>query len=278
MAAQTAQNPIALFDSGAGGLSILREVRRLLPGERLIYLADQAHVPYGDRPLEEIRTFAQGVVHFFLERHAKAIVIACNAASAASLHYLRGHFPNIPFVGMEPAIKPAAEQTRNGIIGVITTRATYQGLLFASVIDRFAADVEVVTQVCPDFVKLVERGQVDTPEVHRAAENYLRPLLAAGIDHLVLGCTHFPFLVPVLATVAGSQVTIVDPSPAVAKQIGRVTAKSRNPNRRIGETAFFTSGNPIAFRALAEGLLGEIISPDHVHGVRWEGKRLVLAT
>jgi len=274
---QAAEYPIALFDSGVGGLSVLREVRRQLPGENLIYFADQAHVPYGPRPVEEIRTFARGVVHFFLEHSAKAIVIACNAASAASLHCLRGLFPDVPFVGMEPAVKPAAEQTQNGVIGVITTKATYQGELFASVLDRFAANTNVVTQVCPDLVTLVESGELDTPAVYRAAEAYLRPLLAAGIDHLVLGCTHFPFLAPVLAALVGPQVTIIDPSSAVARQVGRVTKKMRNPSVQMGEVTYFTSGDPAAFRALAERLLGEPISPQYVHRVLWENEHVMLA-
>jgi glutamate racemase len=272
------QTPIALFDSGVGGLSVLREVRRQLPTEHLIYFADQAHVPYGPRTLEEIRIFARGATHFFLEHRAKAIVIACNAASAASLHFLRELFPEVPFVGMEPAVKPAAEHTSKGIIGVITTKATYQGELFASVIDRFAAGVEVITQVCPDFVTFVEEGQIDTPAVYRAAEAYLRPLLATGIDQLVIGCTHFPFLTPVLEEVAGPHVTIIDPSPAVARQTGRVTAHIRNSSQEMGTTTFFTSGDPEMFRALAERLLGESIPPARVQGVRWKDERIIPAS
>src|SRR5687767_6119717 len=127
-----------MLDSGVGGLSTLREMRRQLPNEDVLYFADQGHVPYGPRPLEEIRRFVAGITRFFLDQQAKAIVIACNAASAASLHYARQTFPQIPFIGMEPAVKPAAEQTKTGVVGVITTQATYQGELFASVIDRFA--------------------------------------------------------------------------------------------------------------------------------------------
>jgi glutamate racemase len=272
---QEARHPIALFDSGVGGLSILRQVRRRLPGEHLIYFADQAHVPYGPRPLEEIRAFTEGITHFFLEHHAKAIVIACNAASAASLHYLRERFPDVPFVGMEPAIKPAAEQTYNGVIGVITTKATYQGELFASVVDRFAPGLNVVTQVCPDLVTLVEEGQLDTPEVYHAVESYLRPLLDSGIDQLVLGCTHFPFLAPVLAEIAGPRVTIVDPSPAIARQAGRVTAHLRNISGDVGTTRFYTSGDPVIFHTLAERLLDHPIPLADVQSVRWEGNQIV---
>lgn len=268
--------PIALMDSGIGGLSILREVRHLLPNEHLLYFADQAHVPYGPRPLEEIRAFTRGIVRFFLAHDAKTIVVACNAASAASLHHLREHFPETPFVGMEPAVKPAAEQTRNGVVGVITTKATYQGELFASVIDRFAADVKIVAQVCPDLVRLVEQGEIDTPEVYQTVERYLHPLLEAAIDQLVLGCTHFPFLKSVLEEVAGPHVAIVDPSPAVARQTERVIVSCRNAQGEKGTTTFFTSGAPSTFRALAEQLLGESISSKHVWGVRWDGEDVTL--
>ena len=147
---------VAVFDSGVGGLSVLREVRRQLPNEDVLYFADQGHVPYGPRSKQEIQRFVRGITHFFLEHDAKVIVVACNTASAASLHDLRAAFPQIPFVGMEPAVKPAAQNTQAGVIGVIMTWTTYQGELFASVVDRFADGVEVVSQICPDFVTLVE--------------------------------------------------------------------------------------------------------------------------
>jgi len=268
--------PIAMLDSGVGGLSILREVRRRLPNEDVLYFADQGHVPYGPRPLEEIRGFVEAITRFFLDRDAKVIVVACNAASAASLHYLRATFPGVPFVGMEPAVKPAAENSENGVIGVITTKATYQGALFASVIDRFASNVRVVTQVCPEFVRLVEAGDLDSAEVREAARAYLAPLLEAGIDQLVLGCTHFPFLTPVLQEIVGPNVDIVDPSPAVARQVGRVIAEQRNDEAHTGTLTFFTSGEPDAFRHLATRLLGEPLQPEQVRAARWQGGEVVV--
>jgi glutamate racemase len=272
------ERPIALFDSGLGGLSILREVHRQFPNENLLYFADQAHVPYGPRPLLEIRAFAEAITRFLLDQRARAIIVACNAASAASLHHLRAIFPGVSFVGMEPAVKPAAESTRNGIIGVITTQATYQGELFASVIGRFAQGVEVVTQVCPEFVTLVEEGQLDTPHVHRVVEGYLRPLMEAGIDQLVLGCTHFPFLVPVLADVVGPGVSIVDPSPAVARQVGRLIANHRNAPEAIGQATHFTSGDPATYRRIAGRLLllGTDLPDESVQAVTWREGRVTL--
>ncbi len=267
--------PIGLLDSGVGGLSVLREIRRLLPHEDLIYFADQGHVPYGPRSVEEIRSFTAAITRFFLAHRAKAVVVACNAASAASLYWLRETFPDVPFVGMEPAVKPAAEKTRSGTIGVITTKATYQGELFASVLNRYATDVNVVTQVCPDFVTLVEQGELDTPAAHRAAEGYLKPLVEAGIDQLVLGCTHFPFLTPVLQQAAGAHVEIVDPAPAVARQVGRVIAGAQNDAQHAGQVAFYTSGDPDAFYRLAARLLAEPVQREQVHGVRWLDGKIV---
>ncbi|MEJ2149579.1 MAG: glutamate racemase, partial [Chloroflexota bacterium] len=267
--------PVALLDSGVGGLSILREVRCQLPNEDVLYFADQAHVPYGPREADEIRRFARGITRFFLAREAKVIVVACNAASAASLYHLRETF-EVPFVGMEPAVKPAAARTNSGVIGVITTEATFQGELFASVVERFAEGLTVVTQVCPDFVTLVEDGQLDTPAVRRAAQAYLGPLVEANVDQLVLGCTHFPFLMPVFADVVGPSVEIVDPGPAVARQVGRVIAESRHSPDHQGEVSYFTSGDPDRFHRLAARLVGEPLGRDQVQGVSWQGEDIVL--
>lgn len=267
--------PIALLDSGVGGLSILREVRRQLPQEDLIYFADQAHVPYGPRSKDELRVITGGIVRFFLAKQAKLIVVACNAASAAALYTLRQTFPDMPFVGMEPAVKPAALNTHTGVIGVITTQATYQGELFASVIDRFAENVEVVTQVCPELVTLVEAGDLDTPAAFAYTERYLAPLLDIGIDQLVLGCTHFPFLADTLQAVAGPDVTIVDPSAAVAKQARRVIAEGLNSPAHSGSVQYYTSGSVEAFRQVAGRLLVEPLPAAAVHAATWHDGELV---
>jgi glutamate racemase len=274
-AIQPDTHPIGLLDSGVGGLSVLREVRKQLPHEDILYFADQGHVPYGPRPIEEIRRFSFEITRFLLDKQAKVIVVACNTASAASLHTLRRDFPSVTFVGMEPAVKPAAEKTGCGVIGVIMTRATFQGELFASLVDRYANDVEVAVQVCPDFVTLVERGELDTPAVEDAARRYLNPLLEAGIDELVLGCTHFPFLTPVLTKVVGPDVEIVDPAPAVARQVGRVIADCRNADDHKGQVSYFTSGDKDAFLSLAPRLLGEPIRPEQVTAVNWQAGRIV---
>jgi len=255
--------PVGIFDSGVGGLSVVREIVAQHPIQPLIYLADQVHAPYGQRDLAEIRRLSEGITRFLLAQGARAIVVACNTASAAALHALRREFPDTPFIGMEPAVKPAVEQTRTGHVGVIATAATFQGELFASLLDRYAGDVAVHTQVCAELVPLVEAGELNTPRARRAVQGYLAPLLAAGIDQLVLGCTHYPFLRSVIEEVVGPGVTIIDPAPAVARQTGRVLAQrgwwdgSAVESGNVSpEQRFYTTGDPLRFRDALANLLG----------------------
>lgn len=251
--------PIGLFDSGVGGLSVLREVRRLLPNEPLIYYADEGHVPYGPRNRDEIRGFAFSIARFLIRQRCKLLVIACNAANAAALHALRTMYPDLPIVGMEPAIKPAVEATRTGVIGVITTQVTYQGELFASVIDRFAQHIRVETQICPDLVLLAERGALDTPDSRAIVAHYLAPLRTAGIDQLVLGCTHFPFLIPQFRDYLGDGVGIIDPAPAVARQVARVLTAHDLSAADASHTPpiYHSSGDPEHLRVLIGQLIGD---------------------
>jgi glutamate racemase len=267
---------IGIFDSGVGGLSVWREVARRFPTENLIYFADQAHVPYGPQPMSQVREYATAITRFLLERGARLIVVACNTASAAALYHLRAAFPQVPFVGMEPAVKPAAENSRNGVIGVIATPATFQGELFASLIERFAGGVQVLTQVCPGLVEAVEAGDLDSPAVEALLRDCLTPLVAAGIDTLVLGCTHYPFLAPVIARVVGPEVNIIDPAPAVARQVGRVLARrgwlaGSVESRRV----FYTSGDLAPFSTLIARLLDES-RPINVRSAGWQAGRLTV--
>jgi glutamate racemase len=268
--------PVGLFDSGVGGLSVHREVRRQLPHENLIYVADQAHVPYGPRPLDEVRRFAEGITRFLLARGAKAIVVACNTASAAALKELRARFPETPFIGMEPAVKPAAEHSRSRTIGVIATPATFQGELFASVVDRFAKDVKVLTQTCPGLVDEIEKGTLDGPSVTRILEPALAPLREAGIDMLVLACTHYPFVVPAIRRILGAAVEIVDPAPSVARQVKRVLQERSLANEAPdpGSEWFATSGERAPLERALASLLG-VQSP--VHSLKWLEEGLVEA-
>jgi len=260
--------PIGVFDSGVGGLSVLSQIRRRLPAEDLIYLADQAHVPYGPRQLEEVRRFSAVISRYLLEQGAKLIVVACNAASAAALHDLRSSFPQAPFVGMEPAVKPAAEFTRSGVVGVLATPATFQGALYASVVERFAQGVRLIQATCPGLVGQIEVGNLLGAETRRILEEALLPMLAEGIDTIVLGCTHYPFVIPLIQEIAGPQVRVVDPAPAVARQVGRVLESRAllNPGNSSGGLRCLTTGDPARLQALLAQLIGERST---VQGLIW---------
>jgi len=276
---------VGVFDSGVGGLSVWREIARQLPQENTVYLADQARVPYGSRRLTEVRELYEGITRFLLDQGAKLIVVACNTASAAALHYLRRAFPNVPFVGMEPAVKPAVERTDNGVVGVIATPATFQGELFASLVERYASDVKVLTQVCPGLVEAVEASRLNTPETQALLRQCLKPLIEAGVDQLVLGCTHYPFLRPAIKRVVEAGVAVIDPAPAVARQARRVLARqglatahpngSGQPRRtRTGHHIFYTSGDAAAFAATFAQLIPSMSADVDVRHVRWHKDRL----
>jgi glutamate racemase len=252
-------SPLGLFDSGVGGLSVLSAVRRELPHEDLVYFADQKYCPYGQRPAAEIRSLSRRVVEFLLAQDCKAIVVACNTASAAALDDLRRSFPQIPFVGMEPAIKPAALNSHTRKIGVLATAGTLQGDLFQRTRAAHAGGVEVLVQYPADWVERVERGEVDSPETEVSVRRVVEPMLEAGVDEIALGCTHYPFLTPVIEKIAGARVTILDPSDAVARQTARVLRERDllNPLERQGRQVFYTSGDPQAFSTVLEKLLGE---------------------
>ena len=252
--------PIGLFDSGLGGLSILKAIHQVLPDEPLIYIADQAHVPYGSRPLEEVRLLAENLTRRLLSFRAKMIVVACNTASAAALHHLRNIFPDIPFVGMEPAVKPAAEHTRSGKVGVLATPATFQGELYSSLLARFAKDVTVYQHTCPGLVAEIEAGHLDSAEIGRILTEALKPMLIQGIDTIVLGCTHYPFVIPVVQSIVGPEVQVINPSPAIARQAVRLmdTLGLRNPDPGPGVIHILTSGDPDPLQRQLPLLLGRL--------------------
>ncbi|OQY28915.1 MAG: glutamate racemase [Anaerolineaceae bacterium 4572_5.1] len=237
-------SPIGIFDSGVGGLSVLRAIRQQMPAENLLYFADQGHVPYGPRTLGEVRAFSESITDFLLEQSAKLIVVACNTASAAALHYLRESFPDMPFVGMEPAVKPAAEHTNSGVVGVLATPATFQGALYASVVERFAKEVTVLQHTCPGLVKQIEHGDLDAPSTRAILEDALRPMLGSGLDTVVLGCTHYPFAIPLIEQIVGENVRVIDPAPAVARQVKRRldALNLRQTEDALGTVQILTSG------------------------------------
>jgi len=260
--------PVGVFDSGVGGLSVLRAMRELMPEEPVIYFGDQGHVPYGPRPMEQVRDFSEAITRFLLEREAKLVVVACNTASAAALHYLRDTFPNVSFVGMEPAVKPAAEYTRSGLVGVLATPATFQGALYASVLERFANGVQILQHTCPGLVGQIEKGNLDGDQTRAILNNALRPMLDQGIDTVVLGCTHYPFVIPLIEQVVGDRVRVIDPAPAVARQIQRLleAQELKQPVGDCAEVQIFTSGEAESLTSLLLKLLGE---NGTVHAVSW---------
>ncbi|MCB0764871.1 MAG: glutamate racemase [Flavobacteriales bacterium] len=242
--------PIGIFDSGIGGLTVTKEIRQALPSERLLYLADLAHMPYGPRTLEEVRRFSFGIAGALLTAGCKLIVVACNTASGAALHQLRERWPEVPFVGMEPAVKPAAEQTRNGVVGVIATKATFQSEVYASVVERFGKEVEVLHQACPGLVQRIEAGETNSAGTERMLRGWLEPMMDRNIDVLVLGCTHYPFVRPLIERIVGPAVRVIDPAPAVARQVARILERDGllAPSSQEGVLTCWTSGPVDAFR------------------------------
>ena len=261
-------SPIGIFDSGVGGISVLRAIREQMPEESVIYLGDQGHIPYGPRSMEQIQHFSEAITRFLLEQDAKIIVVACNAASAAALKSLREKFLDVPFVGMEPAVKPAAEHTQKGKVGVLATPATFQGALYASVVERFANGVELFQDTCPGLVQQIEQGNLNREETRRILEDALHPMLEKNIDTVVLGCTHYPFVIPLIQQIVGQTVRVIDPAPAVAKQTGRLLDAQgmRNKSADKGAIKFYTSSNPDALKSLLPILLGET---GEVEPVKW---------
>jgi len=212
---------IGVFDSGVGGLSVLQHIRAALPDAKLIYVADSGHVPYGDKSPAYIEARALALTRFLIGQGAEAIVIACNTATAAAAHALRIKYNKLPIIAMEPAVKPAAAATRSGVVGVLATVGTLESARFAALLDKHAGDVKIVTQGCPGLVEVVERGDLHSPEARRLVERYTAPLLAAGADTLILGCTHYPFLAPLIREVVGEKITLVDTGAAVARELKR---------------------------------------------------------
>lgn len=266
---------IGVFDSGVGGLSVLRALRETLPDQALLYVADQAHVPYGLRELAEVRAFSEEITRYLLAQGAEMIVVACNTASAAALHHLRGHFPNTPFVGMEPAVKPAAECTASGVVGVLATQATFQGELYASVVERFAAGVTVLQDACPGLVAQIESGDLDGPVTRAILERALHPMLARGMDTVVMGCTHYPFVIPLIQSITGPGVRVIDPAPAVARQARRVL-ESLHPapgSESPPGLRLLTSADAATLRNLLQRLTPHLAGAP-VEVVRWQGSRL----
>lgn len=218
------ERPVGFFDSGRGGLCILDAFKRLCPRESTVYIADSANCPYGNKPADEIVRLSEAHVRTLLAKGCKAVVVACNTATAVAIDHLRKTFTEVPFIGLEPAVKPAALQSKTGVVGVLATAGTFGGRLYRETKARFAKDVTVVATVADEFVDLVERGETSGAVAEAAVRAKIEPLLAAGCDMLVLGCTHFPHLKPLIEKIASGRAEVLDPSDAVARQTKRVLA------------------------------------------------------
>lgn len=231
-------------------------MRRELPGERVVYMADGGNLPYGSKTLDEVRGFSEALTRRFLTLPVKMVVVACNTASAAALKYLRGVFPQTPFVGMEPAVKPAAANSRTRRVGVLATRATFQGELFESVVERFAGDVEVVRQPCPGLAEFIEHHAIDDPGLEAMLAEWVPPLVERGVDTLVLACTHYAFARDTIERLAGPGVRVIDPANAIARRVRQVLAERDELARGEGGEEFFATGDARRFAAAASRLLG----------------------
>lgn len=213
-----ANGPIGVFDSGVGGVSVLKHIRAAMPNENLIYVADSKFAPYGNKTPEFIRERADAIARFFIEKGAKALVVACNTATAAAAEYLRNQYA-LPIIAMEPAVKPAAQATKTGVIGVLATSGTLKSAQFAALLEHYGQQVQVVTQACHGLVECIERGDLTGAETKGLLSRYIQPLLEARADTIVLGCTHYPFVRPLIEKMVGPDVALVDTGAAVARHL-----------------------------------------------------------
>lgn len=253
------QQPIGVFDSGVGGLSVLAHIRQRLPRENLLYAADSAFAPYGEKTTAEIRKRVLKVSESLLELGAKALVVACNTATAAAVHQLRERYPHLPVVGMEPGLKPAVNGSRKRRVGVLATTGTLSSDRFRQLMERYASGTGVMLQPCPGLVEQVEQGAFGDSYTESLLNRYLEPLLHQEVDTLVLGCTHYPFLSKQIRQLAGDHVAVIDTGPAVARQVEQrlIHHQLLNIEQDEGDVQFFTSGDPVSYLPLFNRLWGD---------------------
>lgn len=253
--------PIGVFDSGAGGLSVLQQIRTLLPGESLLYAADSAHIPYGDKTPAFVRQRVNAIAGELVAMGAKALVVACNTATAAAVESLRERFA-MPVVGMEPAVKPAVQGSRSGVVGILATTGMVRSNRMADLVARFAGDREVIIQACPGLVEQVERHALATPETARLLQQYLGPLLERGADTLVLGCTHYPFLRPLIEKLAGPGVAVIDTGAAIARRLQSLLQEQRllNPADKAATMRFYSTAANESQSILFSNLMNQMVA------------------
>ncbi|MBN1960703.1 MAG: glutamate racemase [Deltaproteobacteria bacterium] len=271
---------IGLFDSGVGGLGVWRAINAAIPEATTIYVADQVHFPYGACKNTQVQSYASAISRFLLAKGAEIIVVACNSASTAALQYLRDNFKNVPFVGMEPAVKPAIEQTRSKAVAVLATELTAQGEALAKLCQRFEHSARIIAQPCPGLAEIVEAGAVDIASTDGHLRELLKPLIAAKVDQLVLGCTHYSFLRTAIAKIVGDKVNIIDPAEAVARQVQRVLLSLNTINDKLGisvQHEFYTTAVPEKFSSLVDSLLPSLPhETSSIKGLIWRDESLSL--
>lgn len=245
--------PVGVMDSGVGGLSVLKHLTRELPQEHFLYFADSANAPYGNKSAYEIQQRCFCISDDLISQGAKAIVVACNTATAAAISAMRERY-TLPIIGMEPAVKPAATASKNGVIGVLATTGTLQSAQFAALLEHYGQGVQVVTQACVGLVECIEQGQLDTSQTLTLLQQYCQPLIAAGADTIVLGCTHYPFVKKHIQTIVGAEVTLIDTGAAVAKRLHQVLEQKQmlNPATEAGDFVFLTSGTEETQRVMKQ--------------------------
>lgn len=238
------RQPIGIFDSGVGGLSVAKKIREALPHEDIIYIADSGHAPYGNKSQQFIVQRSHALVDFMLQQHAKAIVVACNTATLSAIQQLRSSF-TAPIIGVEPGIKPASLLTRSGVIGVMVTARTAQLETFHDLVKRYGNHARIEVQACDGLVEQIEKGELLTAKTQELVARYVMPLIEKGVDTIALGCTHYPFLMPAIRHVAGADIEIVETGTAVAKQVVRRLAGENDlvDDDRAGRDIFYTTGD-----------------------------------
>jgi glutamate racemase len=252
------EKPIAVFDSGVGGITVLKHIHALLPHEQLLYVADSKYAPYGNKTPEEIQARCFEIADFLIAKEAKALVVACNTATAAAIDALRDKY-TLPIIGMEPAVKPAAEASKNGIIGVLATTGTLKSAQFAGLLESYGRNVKVVTQACVGLVECIERGELNTVRTRSLIQQYCAPLLAEGADTIVLGCTHYPFLREVIREIVGEEISLIDTGAAVAKQLKRQLEEQNllSTSQRSANVQFWTNSEAANAKQVIVQLWGE---------------------
>ena len=250
--------PIGVFDSGVGGISVLKHIHALLPHENLLYVADSKYAPYGSRTPAEITARCFEIADFLIAQNAKALVVACNTATAAAIDALRLAY-DLPIIGMEPAVKPAAEASKNGIIGVLATVGTLKSAQFAALLETYGRNVEVVTQACVGLVECVERGELSNQSTLQLIQQYCKPLIDEGADTIVLGCTHYPFVRPLIEQAVGTEVALIDTGAAVANYLQKRLAELNllSESKDIANVTFYTNSEAENAKQVISQLWGQ---------------------